>query len=242
MDFTAFYADDPSIISTILTHRELDVDAAVVTALHEKKRLDVIQRLLRYKAASGPFILSPPNLQNMVTFRDQPDDNRGLRHVQSRTYEYPHLLAGQLYVRPLCVIARSSRRGFWNEDERNLCATVDFFISRGEDINGLCEPFGTALHAAVSSPQSSEWTIGVIRVLLDRGAHVNAYSSLGTPLELAWSRLRKSHTNPYYGNCSYYHVVVETLIKHGGENNRPDPEGGVPSVDQMIAFCPLNSV
>ena len=226
----------------ILTHRELDVDVAVVTALYEKKRLDVIQRLLQYKAASGPLLLSPPNLQNMVVFWDQPDDNRGLRHVQSSTYEYPDLLAGQLYVRPLCVIGRSHRRGDWDEDVRNLCATVDFFISRGEDINGSCEPFGTALHAAVSSPQSSEWTIRVIRVLLDRGAHVNAYSSLGTPLELAWSRLRKSHATPYYGNCSYYHVVVEILIRHGGENNRPDPEGGVPSVDQMIAFCPLNSV
>ena len=221
LEFAVFYADDPIIISIILAHRKLDVDAALVTALHQVKSLDVIQHLLQFKAASGPVTLSPPDLQywdaflplyNGITIRN-----------------HPHFLASQPTAGPLWVSARHSLRVY--PDTHQYEKILDFFISRGEDINGNCGPLGTALHAAVTATHASRPKL--ITILLERGADINASGPLGTPLEVAWMNFSQY--------SSINSRVVKALIKHGGVNNRPDPDGKVPSKEQMLQACERKS-
>ena len=249
LEFAVFYANDLSMISSILTHRKLDVDAALVTALSEGKSVDVIQYLLQNKAASGPIILSPPNLQYSDAFQDQPGDDDdddfdyeddgdgGSKNIQTSTWNYPHLLATPPNVGPLWIVARCHiYQSFHTMEE-----AIDLLLSRGEDVNGICGPFGTALHAAASRPDPPTPFMRMMTILLERGADINAVGPLGTPLELFWMTLsnRSFDERQSYGveYCSI--ISAYTKLKRG--NDQSYSESGLPTAEQMIKFCQLEA-
>ena len=239
LEFAVCYAEDTSLISSILTHRKLDVDAALVTALSEDRKLDVIQYLLQNKATSGPIILSPPNLQCFDAFQDQPGDedddfdhaaygDEGSKDIETTTWKYPHLLATRPNVGPLWVVARCyNSRSFHSTEE-----AIDLFLSRGEDINGICGPFGTALHAAASRPDPPSSFIGMATLLLKRGADINAVGPLGTPLELFWLTL----SNKSFERRQEYGLQYSDFI-----NDPPYSDSSLPTAEQMKKFCQLKA-
>ena len=238
LEFAVFYADDPSIISSILATRRQDVDAALVTALSGGKSLDVIQCLLQNKAASGPIVRSPPNLEYSDAFQDQPDDSdEGSKNIQISTWNYPHLLATQPNVGPLWAIARvNSYRPF-----HNLEKIIALFLSRGEDVNGICGPFGTALHVAASRPDPPGSFLRLMTFFLERGADINAFGPLGTPLELFWSTFRNKSLAQRQRYGIEYCEIVKRNIYHKRLENLLVSESGLPTAEQMIEFCQLDA-
>ena len=230
---------DISILETILKYRPIADDAAIVTALNKSDRPEVVQLLLEHRPP-GPMILAPRDLQYSDAFEGQPD-GRELDFYNPRdvhTHNYPHLLASHPNVGPLWVVARR-KLGACRKNSRSLdvvAAIIDLLISRGEDINGICGPFGTALHASLSTRNERDNITGMAKVLLNKGADVNASGPLGTPLEFAWLLATTSVVNKAYWmhNCL---KGVELLLRYGGVNNRPDPDGKVPSREQMMDFC-----
>ena len=247
LEFAVFYADDPSMVSSILTTRKQDVDAALVTALSEGKSLDVIQCLLQNKAASGPIILSPPNLEYSDAFQDQPDDDddddddddsdEGSKNIQINTWNYPHSLATQPNVGPLWIVARCHIYQSFHDLEK----IIDLFLSQGEDINGICGPFGTALHAAVSKPDPPNSFLRLMTILLERGADINASGPLGTPLDLFWMTLRSKSLAQRQRYGIEYCDIVKAYIDYKRLDNLPHPESGLPTAEQMIGFCRLEA-
>ena len=235
------------MLSTILKHRKLDVDAALVMALDKGKSLDVIQCLLQYKAASGPIILSPPNLQYSDAFQYQPDDddddygndsNEGSKNTEINTWNYPHLLATQPNVGPLWVVARCPiYRSFHHMEE-----TIDLFLSRGEEVDGTCGPFGTALHAAASRPDPSPSFLIMMTLLVERGADINAFGPLGTTLELFWITLgNKSLAKRRRYGKGYCRSLMEYMIPRGSDNH-PESWRILPTEEQIREFCQLEAL
>lgn len=129
------------------------------------------------------------------------------------------------HTRPLWHIAR---RKFEYEDE--IEELLDIFLKRGEDINGQCGPVGTALHGSLLRLAKRP----VYQFLLEKGADVNAHGPLGKPLELVW-RLAHTKWGMLAGDL-YISNTIEALIHRGAINERPDPNGSVPSKEQMRAF------
>ena len=249
LEFAVFYADDPSMISSILRHQKLDVDAALVTALSEGKSIDVIQYLLQNKAASGSIILSPPNLQYFDAFQDQPGDDddddfdyeddgdEGSKNSQISTWNYPHLLATPPNVGPLWVVARCHNyKSFHHMEE-----AIDFFLSRGEDVNGICGPFGTALHAAASRPDPPNSFMRLMTILLERGADINVVGPLGTPLELFWTTLRNKSFEKRQDYGIEYSSIINAYVSLKRVDDQSHSESGFPTAEQMEKFCHLEA-
>ena len=141
-------------------------------------------------------------------------------------------LQGKFDIGPLWYIAR--RRHNFEEENAEL---VDLFLRRGEDINGQCGPVGTALHASLL--QLSHVVVGsnmnMYTTLLAKGADVNASGPFGTPLEFVW-RMAITVQDSKYKSVHRWPRAIHWLIKNGAVNGRCDPNGFVPSREQMLAF------
>ena len=134
-------------------------------------------------------------------------------------------------VGPMWYVAR--RHGIQVEnDDKEL---VDLFVRRGEDINGQCGPLGTALHASILHLDDFRRDIDKVKLLVAKGANINASGPLGTPLELAW---RISNTVDNYKSRYLRNFVkaIHWLIESGAVNNKCDPNGSIPSRERMLSF------
>ena len=110
---------------------------------------------------------------------------------------------------------------------------IDLFVRRGEDINAQCGPVGTALHTALLHLDMYDFDTSMMSLLVVKGANVNASGPLGTPLEFVW---RLANTEQYDESMDRYANAMRWLIERGAMNNRPDPNGSIPSREQMLSF------
>ena len=138
-------------------------------------------------------------------------------------------------VGPLWYIARRSGHVHFDGDEE----LIGLFLDRGEDINQQCGPFGTPLHGALLHVLSSHtWNPDMLKMLVSKGADVNAVGVFGTPLEFVWRLL---NTSDYVKDdiLEQYQMAIGWLIREGATNNRPDPNGSVPTRAHMLDFAEL---
>ena len=135
------------------------------------------------------------------------------------------------HTRPLWHIARRK-----HSDEHQDEEILDIFLKRGENINGQCGPVGTALHGNLLH---LPWATGdgsfeLFKLLIEKGADVNAHGPLGKPLEFVW-RLVHSHEWDLKHKWQFVRGI-ELLIDCGAINEQKDLNGLVPSKEQMLAF------
>lgn len=214
------------LLAAIFRHRAVIDDAAIVVALQKSSNFVVIQWLLQRRNA-GPMILAPPGLRYSTAFEGQYTRYHGSRWISINTHDMPHLLASQPNVGPLWILA--CRRPYFSQPESECVAAIlETLVTRGEDINGTCGPFGTALHAVVSQLHIGYRSLA--RLFLDRGADVNASGPYGNPLEFLWLLLFTNDLD----DDEWRFILINPLLERGAVNNQPDPNGMVPSRQQML--------
>ena len=134
------------------------------------------------------------------------------------------------HTRPLWHIAR--RRDRWGSQDEVL---LDIFIKRGENINGQCGPVGTALHGnLLHLPRWAKNSFGLCKLLIKKGADVNAHGPFGKPLEFVWWLAHRRCWD--WTNMKNIPQAIEWLIDCGAINEQQDPNGLVPSKERMLAF------
>lgn len=139
-----------------------------------------------------------------------------------------------LDIGPMWYIARR-RHFYFREDNAKL---IDIFLRRGEDINDQCGPFGTALHGAVLHLSHSfiSSDLDMWKLLIAKGANINASGPLGTPLEFVWRLFHTVDPNINILDPAMWTNAIQWLIGNEAVNNRCDPNGSVPSREQMLSF------
>ena len=133
----------------------------------------------------------------------------------------------RVHTRPLWHVARRMNSNEYQDEE-----LLDIFLKHGENINGQYGPVGTALHAnLLRLPACS---LELCELLIGKGADVNAHGPLGKPLELVWRLAHKYWRKPKRGRKVTQ--AIKWLIDYGAINEQQDPNGSVPSKEQMLAF------
>ena len=114
---------------------------------------------------------------------------------------------------------------------------IDLLISRGENINEQCGPFGTVLHSYFDNIAGSmHYKNDVFKLLVAKGADVNATGPYGTVLEFVWMLVNTYETFELRDAFPFRDMIHE-LIKRKAVNNRKDPNGLVPTVERMKNFA-----
>ena len=178
-----------------------------------------------------------------LLLRDWPD---GKMILKSNLIESDEYLEGELSrsgllklcpdvsdVGPMWYVARRKYTSFY-EDNAEL---IDLFVRRGEDINAQCSPIGTALHGALLHLDWDLWDLDKVKLLVAKGANVNVSGPLGTPLEFMWQLTNTVPDDDYMENMvERCENTIHWLIENGAVNNRYDPNGSIPSREQMLSF------
>ena len=223
-------ASQTRIAAIVLDHQPCVSDAAMIFAL-ENSSPEVVRLLLPY-CSDGKMVLKKtlkldPDIKDWISLS-------GLSEICQERFD----------VGPMWCIARR-HGGSWTEhhDLADVVELIDLFVGRGEDINDQCGPFGTALHAALCGKifSAKRPNLGMCKLLVSRGANVNASGPLGTPLELAW-RVANTGRDSHNINLSRLGLFIKWLIENGAVNNRCDPNGYVPSRERMLAFAESDSI
>ena len=180
-----------------------------------------------------------------ILLRDWPD---GKMILKSNLIESDEHLKGELSrsgllklcpdvsdVGPMWYVARRTDTYFYGDNAE----LIDLFVRRGEDINAQCGPVGTALHSALLHLNTSPWRSHMVKLLVAKGANVNASGPLGTPLEFVW-QLANTMLDDDSGMYEFIvggHVnAIRWLIEKEAVNNRYDPNGSIPSRERMLSF------
>ena len=130
-------------------------------------------------------------------------------------------------------------------------STTDFeaklvlLLERGEILNEICGPAGTALHAIIINIYRGArlFTQG-IRVILNHGADPNISGGRGTPLQLAWRMFRSLSIidieNFVYSLHSTFQEIMTLLLKYGADASWIEPNGL--SIDRRTieAWCAMS--
>lgn len=123
-----------------------------------------------------------------------------------------------------------------NAADNDTVEILDVLLQRGENINGICGPYWTALHAALAKHFFSPDMIlrGMLNLLIQRGADGNLPGRDGNALEYLWKRANTHPVN--FNRVSKYASHIRYLIDNGAINQRADPNGRVPSLESMLTF------
>ena len=213
------------IVTILLDRCSRAHDAEMILAL-KYAPLEVVELLLPYWP-DGKMVFSS-SFRFDQEFKSEVLDCGLLKFCQER-----------FDVGPMWYIARRQHRLSIDNDKPEL---IDLFVLRGEDINAQCGPFGTALHSALlrqSTPPFNEDGDGMWRLLVAKGADVNATGPLGTPLEFVWRLVNTAYLRHRY-HLTIWEQVIREFIENGAVNNRCDPNGSIPSREQMLSFRKLD--
>jgi hypothetical protein len=126
----------------------------------------------------------------------------------------------------------------WQGAIFHLEEKIDLLLRRGEDVNDICGPEGTALQAAILSHTLHSRVPKVVKCLLDRGADPNINCVSGVPLATAWIYVPKYLRHSY----SYYWLpyLVRLLLDHGAHFGAPNVAVAMPSKEEMWDLCKLS--
>ena len=121
-------------------------------------------------------------------------------------------------------------------------AKLLLLLERGENLNEICGPWGTALHASIIQRHPRERRpMQVIRVILNHGADPNIPGPRGTPLQLAWRTFRSLSVD----DLKKYpfdrpQEIMELLLDNGANASWVEPNGL--SVDRRTieAWCAMS--
>ena len=206
------------IVITLLERYSRVQDAEMVYALRNSSPKMVQLLLARWQDRDMVFNIDSKrhdvDFEEEINFEGVADEYRQMAHT-----------------RPLWHIAR--RR---NSDDHEDEELLDIFLKRGENINGQCGPLGTALHGnLLHLPLSyEEDSFMLFKLLIEKGADVNAHGPLGKPLEFVWWLAhRQWWTGVFAGRVT---DAIERLIDYGAINKQQDPNGSIPSKEQMLAL------
>ena len=202
---------DP-ILAVVLKHHPLVEDNDVVAALLEGSSATL--RILLQYCGPGKLCLNP----------SEPPEEYLNHNFWGEGEQY-----GPLYI--------IGERG---SSDAETEAIIDLLLERGEDINDLCGPQGTVSHSHI---QGYGYPFGYnykfIELLIDRGLDINRSGPHGNALEYLWQVANKPLNNPAYA-MTYREEKLQLAICHlidlGSVNRRQDPNGLIPSVDEMRNF------
>ena len=205
------------IVTTLLERYSRVNDAEMVYALQNSAPI-IVQLLLAHWPDRDMVFHTYPKRHDYDPKTGTISTNYADKHQQ------------RAHTRPLWHIAWR-----YDCDEHQNEELLDIFLRRGEDINGQCGPVGTALHGNLLHLQRSGSDLfQLFRLLIKKGADVNAHGPLGKPLEFVWRLAHGRWRKP--GFSQSITRVIKCLIDHGAINEQEDPNGLVPSKEQMLAF------
>lgn len=128
--------------------------------------------------------------------------------------------------------------------------SVDFevklllLLERGEILNEICGPGGTALHASIINAYLAENGFVLLETrekILKNGASPNIPSPRGTPVQLAWRSFRSLTVDELWQTrVSDLQNVMTMLLVHGANTSWVEPNGL--SIDRRIieAWCAMS--
>ncbi|KAF7509845.1 hypothetical protein GJ744_007356 [Endocarpon pusillum] len=122
---------------------------------------------------------------------------------------------------------------------------IDLFLDRGEDVNELCGPGGTALHAAILRSFRMKFRFGdsvavtAASYLLERGADPNISCVSGLPLVLAWSYVPDYLRSGKPGVPNML-PLLSLLLSHGARFEPLNAAVATLSEEEMWDFCKLS--
>ncbi len=107
------------------------------------------------------------------------------------------LSEGELTFGPLWIISRrcdrclhlmhatstTEARQYFLRHGNGAAELIDIFLKRGEDINGICGPYGTAAHSVVTSDLVRGPLMQRLQILKDRGGDLSINGPFGDILE-----------------------------------------------------------
>ena len=216
-------------------------------------------RCALFRAFNAPQPGQGDMIKTLIKLHDQVDEHDFLMVMKSATPEVVEILVKHRSSRPLRlrrkrgyvthVLLLDSEEeldfgAFWiiarrgAEQGRLTNELVEALIRAGEDINGICGPFGTALHGIVDCKTNVDFQ-SHLDILISHGADVNIPGRFGNALEFAWKLLntwevdyvRKAALAP---NWHELRRRLRSLIHLGAVNARADPNGKVPTREQML--------
>ena len=205
------------IVTTLLERYSQVQDADMVYALRNSDP-KLVQLLLAHWP-DRDMVLDIDSMRHDYDFEDELD-------FEDVTDKYRQ----GVHTRPLWHIARRQYHDEYQDKE-----LLDIFLKRGEDIHGQCGPVGTALHGnLLHLPWQDGRSFGLFKLLIEKGADVNAHGPLGKPLEFLWRLAHKHGVTPDSG----WRITraIQLLINCGAINEQQDPNGSIPSKEQMLAF------
>jgi hypothetical protein len=179
-------------------------------------------------------------VRKMLEINVHVNDANILYAIEINTIEIVELLlyhrpAGKLRLRtneddevgPLWALAKAQA----DTEEK-----IDLFLDRGEDVNEVCGPGGTALHGAILSLDFSE-SVAAASYLLERGADPNISCGSGLPLVMAWSYV------PDYLRLEYRNwlpEILRLLLSHEARFDPLNAAVATPSEEEMWDLCKLS--
>ena len=123
-------------------------------------------------------------------------------------------------------------------------AKLVLLLERGEDLNEICGPWGTALHASIIR----KWLLPAdlyasepFRVILNHGADINISGPRGTPLQLAWRVFRSSSVDDLT-QYPFYHLreIMKLLLNYGANTSWIEPNGLSVDRHTIEAWCAMS--
>ena len=143
----------------------------------------------------------------------------------------------------------------WSPGDTDRSSEVmDLLLARGEDINAVCSPLGTVLHNILDA-MSFRYQNVIHRweSLMLKGANIDVSGPFGNLLEFIWklantagiSRLYKEVDDDFVldhdltnsrENVEGFRELLKYLLGKGLENKQLDPNGCIPTEQQMLAW------
>ena len=130
-----------------------------------------------------------------------------------------------------------------NRLKTDFKAKLVLLLERGEVVNEICGPGGTALHALIIAVYLNQegYYLPDIRVILNHGADPNISGPRGTPLQLAWRMFRSLSVGELMlAHTAHYQEVMTLLLDHGADASWIEPNGR--SVDRRTieTWCAMS--
>ena len=173
--------------------------------------------------------------------RDTLSLSKVLLDLQSGDAEQNHTYNGES-VGILWEFVRASLFGLSRSDsdaEAMLC----LLLERGESLDDVCGPGGTALHGCIIGGHTGNnirfmTNVSLLKVILRHGADPNVSGPRGTPLQLAW---RTFHSLSYSRwKCHIFRHAMELLLEYGADPNWVEPNGIAIDRGTIEAWCAMS--